>query len=118
MKVEIRPATFADLQQFYDTNPGDTVRAVSVFADGELAAVAGVRIERGRLTAFSDIKEGITAPKITIWRTAKELMKHVTKTNAPLLAVCEDERACRFLERLGWKHLKSDDCGEVYQWQR
>lgn len=113
--IEIRPATAADLEAFYGQRPQQTVKAVAVFQDGDLAAIAGVTIEPGFLVAFSDIKPGVTAPKMTYWRVAKEVMKFIG--NRPVVAgpSANHPNAARLLTKLGFVRIESEH-GEVYQW--
>jgi hypothetical protein len=109
---EIKPATLVDIESFYGRRPDRTVKAFSVYRDGELVAIAGVTLERERIVAFSDIKEGVTAPKITIWRTAKETVKHIAKLNLPAIAITGSGK---FLESLGFKYVGECDEGTIYR---
>jgi hypothetical protein len=115
--IEIRPATMGDLVTFYGRLPEKTVRAVAVLKEGEIACVAGVTIERGIVTAFSDVREGVTAPKITVWRVAKKIADYIRSLNLPVMAVSDPRLPCsdKFLESLGFTRVAECEEGVVFK---
>jgi hypothetical protein len=118
--VDIRPITHEHVCAFYETDtPPVTVKGLSFFLDGELAAIGGVRYERGYFIAFSDIKPGVTVSKATVYRCGLEVMKFIKGIGIPVVAMADErlESAPRFLEHLGFEHKRSDPNGEVYTWQ-
>lgn len=115
--IEIRPSTMADIEAFNKGPAERTARAFSVFRDGELVAIAGVTIEPSRIVAFSDIKEGVSAPKTTVWRTAKELLKRIQGFNLPIVAISSQNinNSDRFLECLGFQHIGDAGGEKIYR---
>lgn len=116
MRYEAKPSTLDDIRRFGPDN-ATTVRALSFFVSGELVAIGGITVERGRLVAFSDICDNLKVPKMTIYRAAREVMKFIG--NRPVLACANSKHpnSGRFLESLGFTHVRTEECGEVYQWQ-
>lgn len=110
MKSKIRPATPEDIEFFFGTI-AKTVRAWVVEYNGEPKGIAGTYREGNVTIAFSEILEH-TAPKITVYRLAKELMNKMTP---PVYAVPEDclKGSRKFLESLGFERVK----GNIYIWQ-
>lgn len=109
--ITTRPATAADIAEFYGKMPGRSVRAKIYEIDGDAVGVLGHYIEDGIKVVFSDIKR--PAPKMAIWREAKAIMDNL---KGPAVCVAMDGSE-RFLERLGWKYVDMSDEGAVYQWQ-
>lgn len=118
MNVELRPATPELLREFFGHEPKETVRALVAYIDGVPAGVGGVTIEASRFVAFCDIRSDMRIPKITIWRYSKIIMEFIKERKAPILAACrtDDLSAQRFVERLGFRRLHQEECGEVYLW--
>lgn len=118
--IEIRPITSQDILAFYGHGLRETVRGWSVYLDGELAAICGITIGHGIMVAFSEVKPGLEVPKITIWRTANDLMDRIkTLGYKRFFAVASPSipGAPAFLERLGFIHVESSVRGEVFKWE-
>lgn len=112
--VKRRNATRSDLIAIYGRLPSETVYAQVWEVDGRIAAIAGYWMYDGDQVVFSDIVEGVEAPAITIFRQAMAwLQDRITGT---ALCTAKDERAEKFLSRLGWLHLGPSEYGEVYGW--
>jgi hypothetical protein len=111
-RLQIRPATAADVKGFYPAGLGSSVRAWVAEVDGEVRGIAGVLATGEYLLVFSDIKDAAGLPKLTIWRGTRALMEKITALNLPLIAVAND---CSgpFLERLGF--IRTVDEG-VFAW--
>lgn len=78
---------------------------------GEVAGIAGYRINGGHAVVFSDMKADI--PMMTIWREAKAMMQSLK-----IPAVCyAEEGSGPFLERLGWAYIGGTKDGDMYKWQ-
>lgn len=116
MSYEARPATREEIERF-DPERRNTVRALAFYYNGELAAIGGITVEHGRLVAFSNICDNLEAPKMTIYRAARDVMKFIG--NRPILASADPAfpNSGRFLESLGFTHIGTQECGEVYQWR-
>ena len=111
--VEIRQATLDDIKLFYAEGPPFTVQAWLASYKGQPACLAGVIIRRGMMTPFCDIKPN-DAPKMTIWRTAKELFRLIKSLNLPLITGTENCKS-KFLESLGFRHIGQNNGWEMYK---
>lgn len=117
--VEIRVATADDARLFYpDGCPRSCYGWIASYK-GEPACFAGLIIERGGCVAFSEIKPGITAPRMTIWRTALVLLEHIKALNLPMYAGCDlqDKMAHKFVQMLGFIRQREFQEMELFLWQ-
>jgi hypothetical protein len=80
--IEIRPATPADIQEFYKANIALTARVMAVDCNSDLVALCGVYRHGNCLIVFSEIR-GKHSP-LTIWRTSLRLMEWLKSFNKPL----------------------------------
>lgn len=118
--VEIRVATADDIRLFYPAGPPRTSYSWIASYKGTPACLAGLIIEKGGCIAYSEIKHGIDAPKLTIWKTAVALMQHIRALDLPMYAACEtyDKMAQAFVERLGFKRERNFQGMELFKCQR
>ena len=112
--VEIRPATAADLREFYGVDSPRTSYSWIATYKGIPACVAGLVIEQGGCIAYSHMKP-VGAPKMTIWRTARALLAHIEGLGLPMVAQCDDA-AGAFLTRLGFKRWHNLQGTEIFSW--
>lgn len=112
--VEIRVATAADVREFYPDGPPRTVHAWLASYKGKPACLAGVILDRNGAVAFSDLKSGIIAPKITIWKTAVTLLKLIQGLQLPVITGVEGKRS-KFLERLGFEPTRRNGPWQMYK---
>ena len=117
--VEIRQATAEDIKLFYPDGPPRTAYSWIAFYKGEPACLCGLILERGGCVAYSEIKPGIKAPKVTIWKAAKKLFALIEQLKLPMYAGCEiyDMKAQAFVERLGFKYERTFQGMELYKCQ-
>lgn len=102
-RVTVKPITVEDAKAFMgEDSPLPSHKGLSFFLDGELAAIAGIRFERGLFVVFSNIKSDIKVGRTTIFRCAQIVMKMCRSHGSSLYAICETDKSGRFLERLGW----------------
>ncbi len=110
-RTKTRPATAADVVEYFGQKAPQTIRASVFEVDGELIGIAGYYLAGGVAVVFSDNKPDI--PKMTIWRHAKAMMDSLR-----LPAICfATETSGPFLERLGWQFIEETDAGDMYKWQ-
>ena len=109
--IEIRPTIQSDFLEVCDRINDKTVKAFTVLNNGAPVAIAGVTIENGRFIAFSEIKEGVSGPKISIWKVAKQLAHHIKEFNLP--AVTAPDSNSRFLQSIGLECL--NDKEKIYR---
>lgn len=115
--IHIRPALAKDVEELYGEKNAKTLRAMSIYNDDELAAVAGLIIDEKSCTAFCKIKDRSARNKITIWRCAREIIRNlISTTKAPVYALADPEisNSGRFLERLGFTRVGEDKGINIY----
>lgn len=118
--VVIRPATRAQLESFYGKPWRQTALAWLVTWKGRPACVAGLAMTREGTIAFSDVKPGIDAPKITIFRTMRALHELMKQHATFMIAGSRDKGDhSRVLEMLGFKPWK-EKSNELmtYAWRK
>ena len=109
--IEIRPAIASDFDEVCGSRNHVTVRAFTVTRNGEPVAIAGITLERGQFVAFSDIKEGVTAPKMTIWKTARKLAELIKGLNLPAISTTSNGK---FLESMGFQYRGESEDKQIY----
>lgn len=107
-RLNLRPATRADIRAVEGMNPPMSVRAWAVDYHGEVAAVGGYGMTSMGMLAFSKIIKPM--PKVAIYRLMKEAMARMPKN-----LVCQaDPGSGPFLEKLGWVPAEQEG---VYLWR-
>lgn len=109
--IEIRPAIASDFEAVCKQKPHVSVRAFTVLREGEPVAIAGITLEPSKFIAFSDIKEGTTAPKMTIWKIAKKLTELIRQLGLPAIASTKNGK---FLESVGFKYAGEAEDKQIY----
>lgn len=108
-RVTYRVASAEDIEGVTGEKPVYSVKALAFFYDGELAGIGGYKIHNGSYVAFSDIKKGVEAPKLTIYRCALIIMDLIKSKGLPMFASAENPELC---ERLGFERFN----GDLYKW--
>ena len=112
--VTYRPSVKEDIVDFYGCVPV-TMRSISFFLDGELAAIGGYKVQDGVVVIFSDIKEWAKTHKQSVWRCAKIVREFVKKTDAIIYAVAEN---CDFVSKLGFCKVGGDEEQDLYRMEK
>ncbi len=114
--IKMRPVTPEDMRSFYGSHER-TVRALAVELEGELVCIAGVALEKGRVEAFSDLREPVNASKITVYRYARKIMQWIMELKLPVIVTSNPERenSHRFLTSLGFSPIETFDNITVYR---
>lgn len=112
MNVELKPITLEQYEMFFKQKPHRTIRGYSFFLDGEIVAVFGALLDQGSTMLFSDVKEGLNAPAITIWRWSKRALKLIDDMGQPLYATSKN--AEKFLLSLGFVFHTNTKYGKLY----
>ena len=115
--VEIRRATADDITAFYGVPSRSSCLAWIALWKGQPACLAGISFEGFGMVGFSMMKEGIDAPPITIWRTAKIMLGFIKEKGFPLFAKANDckHNSAKFLESLGFVLAKEDGSTRIYR---
>lgn len=123
--LEARPATPADVEEWYGGPSPGTVRAVVVLLDGKVAGIAGLvlpGLTGGRLAeAFSDMKEEL-APYLrqsVVQCAIGRVIRLIRQSKYTVVAVADPAipTSEALLQRLGATRVGSIRDGEVYQWK-
>lgn len=110
--ISIRPGKSEDIEQVCGGRLHSLARVFTVMDDdGESVAVFGVQRKNGAWFLFSDIKEGINASPLKIWRATLICLGKLRDIGGTFYAVPESEKSVNYLERLGFVQD-----GEVYKW--
>lgn len=117
-RYKVRTATGEDFEAISGGRPPYATRAWAVDHDGEVSAIAGVHLTPGGVLIFSDLKDGLDVPKLTIWRATLEVFEKIKNLKMPMFAVCTGEfmNSGPFLERLGFESHGVMEGMEVYRW--
>lgn len=118
--VEIKMATAQDIREFYPDGPPRTSYSWLALYKGMPACLAGILVEKGGCIAYSNLKPGIVAPKVTIWRTAVALLEKIKGVGLPMYAGCQfhDKMAQAFLKRLGFVYERTYYGVELFKWPK
>ena len=110
--VTTRPATAADITDFYGSPQRDTLEAVVVEKAGKAVAIIGLKHEPGRRILFSDLRPelGDDIRSFTFLRAVLTLVRRAVRSRLPLFSVKEPDSDV--LPRLGFERV----CGNLYQW--
>lgn len=104
-RVGYRMATADDIEAVTGQKSPYTCRAYAFFYDGVPVALGGYKLENGNFVVFSDIKEGVDAPKMTVFRCVLKVMEMVRAKGLSMYAVAENPELC---EKIGFKRFAGD----------
>lgn len=111
-QVEIRQTIKSDFMAVCNRVNDKTVKAFTVIYDGEPVAIAGVILEKDHFIVFSDVKEGLQAPKMTIWKTSRKLIEMIKSLNLPAIATTNNGK---FLNSIGMEYIMETNDKEVFK---
>jgi hypothetical protein len=113
-KIEIRPATAADVEEFYGRPPLFSMRGFVGVKDGVVIGLGGVYRMDDHYIAFSDLKPEAREHLTYVLRAAKEVIKLMNNYDEVFAYPSEAEKnAAGFLEHLGFTQ-----CGKLYRWSK
>lgn len=112
--VEIKPITIADYVNFFKEQPARTIRGYSFFLNGEQVAVFGALLDKDATMLFSDVKGGLEASPIIVWRWAKRALELIDDMRQPLYATSKNSE--RFLLSLGFVFRGDTKYGKLYEY--
>lgn len=114
MNVELKPINTADYVEFFGVSPTHTIRGYCFYLDGRKVAVFGAILEKECTMLFSNMKEDINVPKITIWRWAKKSLRLIDDMRQPLYATSKNSG--KFLNSLGFVFRGDTKYGKLYEY--
>jgi len=115
--IELRDATAADWEEYFESPPPGTFRGVVGKLDGKIVGIGGVVYENGNPRAFMDLTaEGAKHPRDIIRATRMMEKKMEAKHHIVFAIASDDERAPGFLKHFGFEYLGSTKNGATYQW--
>lgn len=118
MKVEIRPATLADLDAYAVEQAQYRVRGYVGLIDGIIVGIGGIAyLSNGQMLAFLNLdQEARDKAPVALMKVAVRVLREARERGIQTInAVCDDTipAASRFLARLGFVHAGDG----VYQYR-
>ena len=113
-EIEIKPITISDYVEFFGVKPERTIRGYCFYLNGERVAVFGALIDKKVTMLFSDMRDGIDVPKITIWRWAKKALGMISDMKQPMYATSKSSG--KFLTSLGFRFYGDTKYGSLYEY--
>lgn len=114
--IVCRPATAADIREFYGHPIGVTVRAMAMLVDGKVEALAGLARWPRFYEFFSEIRPGARSRLhcVTVIRHLLRAAAWIRDCRLPVIAVAsaDEPGSVQLLERLGFVH----EYGEFFKW--
>lgn len=112
--IVTRPATAADIIEYYGEAHSKTLRANVAVMDGRCIGLVGVSREKDWGLFFSDVKPELQPylKSVQIMRCVKQALRYVREYKGPVVSIAESAEGCRILNRLGFTHLY----GAWYGW--
>lgn len=111
-KITTRPATAADITEYYGSPQRATLQAVVVEKAGAVVGMIGLKHEPGRLILFADHRPelGADIAAFAIRRAVFTMLRRGVRSKLPLYSVREPDSDV--LPRLGFERV----CGDLYRW--
>lgn len=105
-RISHRCATAADVDQFYNGRPDQTIQAIVILLDDEPVGIAGIARERERAIAFSEYKPVLEPylKTMPVLRAVKAAQKIIRSTTLPVLVFNSSNPA--LMERLGFRLIE------------
>lgn len=100
-RLSYRPATAADVEEFYGRAPSETLRAMVILLDGHVAGIIGLARTGYSTRLFSEHRPELVPhlSHITVWRAVKAAMRFVNECRSAVYVVSSDPR---LMQRLGF----------------
>lgn len=110
--VTVRPATAADILEYYGEPQRYTIQGVVIIKAGAAVGIIGIAQLPGRRILFSESKPelGEDIRSFAVRRAVIEIIKAATVSKSPLFSV--KEQGSDVLERLGFERVSED----LYRW--
>jgi hypothetical protein len=114
--IEIVPATAELLDVYFGETPAPRIRGYVALLDGRPIGVGGFAYRGGTVEVFSNIKPEMKQYRVTLFKVARMIMRHVEIVGLPAFATPDPDEptADRFLARLGFERVSDS---EVFRWR-
>lgn len=124
-KIFVRPATAADLREYYGGDPPATVQAFAALLDGKVMGIMGIAY--GGLSKARPVPEVFSESRsefapyrrsMPVLRGIKRLQRLILRTRPRPIAIADAfyPQSEELLQRLGAVRIGRCEQGEVYQW--
>jgi hypothetical protein len=117
---EIRPATEADLDDFYGHRPAQTVRALVAMLDDRPIGITGIAYPRGGSAEpylFSDWTPELRRRPKTLVKGARSMLRNFAVPGLRAVAAPDEPGAPRLLRRLGFISSGRNAVGEIFTYR-
>lgn len=118
--LDIRPATLADVHQFYaGALPAGTIRALAVVLGGDIQALMGIAYCGQSIQAFSELKPEVRTNRKVIAVAIRAMLRLLKSVKFPVVAVADESfpGSAALLRKCGFEHMCDSQQGEVYLWR-
>ncbi len=111
-RITTRPATAADIADFYGGARRETVQSVMVIKDGKAVGIIGLKREPTRLFLFADghPELGNDIRSFAVRRAVLQMLRTALRSKLPLFSVRAPDSDV--LPRLGFERVS----GDLYRW--
>lgn len=120
MKIELRPTTQADVDEFLKRPSPYRIRAFTGWVDGEIKGIGGLAyLPDGTALAFLELAEGARRYAVTLHKAALRTIEEAKARGVRKIVAQADtsySTAERWLTRLGFEPVEIDG-QKVYLWQ-
>lgn len=114
--IEVRPATFEDVTEFYGSPPKQSMKGLVVVLDGKPVGIGGLVFSEKSVGFFSVVRPELKPYKMTIYKTARKLAEMAKGCSALAVADPDEPNSKQFLTRLGLIPVAETKFGEVFGW--
>ncbi len=116
----IRPATRADLEQFYDGHVPVSMRAHVLELDGRVLGIGGLYDDNGYVIAFSVMRDELRAHRRWIAKGVRYLQRVIEQEPGKVLALASPvEKTSRgLLAKMGFEYVRDTELGALCAFRR
>lgn len=116
-ELNIRPATAADLEEWYGTGQRNSFKGIVGEVDGEVVAIGGVYRSQGLMIGIAGLRPHVRHRKKDAVRFARAGQKVLQGYPFVVAFADKDEPTAEgLIKHLGFEHRGSTEIGEMYLW--
>lgn len=113
--ITIRPASRADIVEFYGEMLNESMRARVADLNGKVVGIIGL-VYKDYPTLVSTLTPELRPYRKTILKEAKRFLSEIHQT-AYAVACPKEKTSQRLLEHLGFEFIRDTTEGRLYRWQ-